>query len=87
MEHFIFWIIVGIVAGFLAKRIIPGEGPGGMIGDLIIGIVGAFVGGWLFTTFLGHSFGGWIGSTCVALVGAIALLFVVRAVSGRNLAR
>ncbi|HLJ55065.1 MAG TPA: GlsB/YeaQ/YmgE family stress response membrane protein [Chthonomonadaceae bacterium] len=83
----IFWLVVGILAGFLAKRVIPGEGPGGIIGDLITGIVGAFVGGWLFTTFLGHSFSGWIGSTCVALLGAIVLLFVLRTVFGGRYAR
>jgi uncharacterized membrane protein YeaQ/YmgE (transglycosylase-associated protein family) len=85
MEHnFVFWIIVGIVAGFLAKMVVPGEGPGGVLGDLIIGIVGAFVGGWLFIHFLGHSYNGWMGSTAVAFVGAIVLLFVLRAVSGRR---
>ena len=47
------WIIVGIIAGFLAKAIVPGEGPGGILGDLIIGIIGAFLGGWIFNSF-GH---------------------------------
>ena len=84
MEHLVFWIIVGIVAGLFAKMVVPGEGPGGILGDLILGIVGAFLGGWLFTTFLGHSYGGWIGSTFVAFVGAVILLLVVRAVSRRR---
>jgi uncharacterized membrane protein YeaQ/YmgE (transglycosylase-associated protein family) len=48
--------------------------------------VGAFLGGWLFKTFLGHSYSGWIGSTGVAFVGAVLLLLVVRAVSGRRMA-
>ena len=85
MEHnLVFWIIVGIVAGLLAKMMVPGEGPGGILGDLIIGIVGAFIGGWLFTTFLGHSYSGWVGSTGVAFVGAVVLLVVLRAVTGRR---
>lgn len=84
MDHLIFWIIVGIVAGMLAKMAVPGEGPGGVLGDLIIGVVGALLGGWLFTTFLGHSYSGWIGSTGVAFVGAFVLLIVIRTVSGRR---
>jgi uncharacterized membrane protein YeaQ/YmgE (transglycosylase-associated protein family) len=82
----LFWIIVGIVAGLLAKSVVPGEGPGGILGDLVVGIVGAFAGGWLFTTFLGHSYSGWVGSTFVAFVGAVALLVILRAVSGRRTA-
>jgi len=86
MDHLIFWIIVGIVAGLLAKMVVPGEGPGGILGDLILGVVGAFLGGWLFNTFLGHSYSGWIGSTVVAFVGAVLLLLVVRAVSRKRTA-
>ena len=84
MEHLIFWIIVGIVAGLLAKMVVPGEGPGGILGDLVLGVVGAFLGGWLFTTFLGHSYQGWIGSTLVAFVGAVIVLGLVRALTGRR---
>jgi uncharacterized membrane protein YeaQ/YmgE (transglycosylase-associated protein family) len=86
MDHLIFWIIVGIVAGFLAKIVVPGEGPGGIVGDLIVGVVGAFAGGWLFNTFLGHSYSGWVGSTLVAFVGAVVLLLVLRAVTGKRVA-
>lgn len=87
MDHLIFWIIVGIVAGLLAKSVVGGAGPGGILGDLIIGIAGAFLGGWMFTKFLGHSYGGWIGSTAVAFVGAVVLLLVIKALSGRRSAR
>jgi uncharacterized membrane protein YeaQ/YmgE (transglycosylase-associated protein family) len=86
MEHLIFWIIVGIVAGLLAKMVIPGEGPGGILGNLIVGVIGAFAGGWLFNTVLGHSYSGWIGSTFVAFVGAVVLLIFLRAFSGRRTA-
>jgi uncharacterized membrane protein YeaQ/YmgE (transglycosylase-associated protein family) len=86
MDHLIFWIIVGIVAGFLAKIVVPGEGPGGIVGDLIVGVVGAFAGGWLFNTFLGHSYSGWVGSTLVAFIGAVVLLLVLRAVTGKRVA-
>ncbi len=84
MEYLIFWIIVGIVAGLFAKMVVPGEGPGGILGDLIVGIIGAFLGGWLFTNFLGHSYKGWVGSTGVAFVGALVFLFLLRAVTGKR---
>ncbi|MGB8265136.1 MAG: GlsB/YeaQ/YmgE family stress response membrane protein [Candidatus Velthaea sp.] len=81
------FLIVGLVAGFLAKFVVAGDGPGGLIGDLIIGCIGAFIGGWLFNYF-GHA--GTTGlnlySILVAFVGAVVLLFVLRAVSGRRTA-
>jgi uncharacterized membrane protein YeaQ/YmgE (transglycosylase-associated protein family) len=84
--HLIFWIIVGIVAGALAKRVVPGEGPGGTVGDLITGVIGALAGGWLFQTFLGYSYSGWIGSTLVAFLGAVVVLLVLRLATGRRTA-
>jgi uncharacterized membrane protein YeaQ/YmgE (transglycosylase-associated protein family) len=78
------WIVVGLVAGIIAKSAVPGEGPGGILGDLIVGVVGAVVGGWLFNLF-GHSGASGLNlySILVAVVGAIVLLAIVRAVSGR----
>jgi uncharacterized membrane protein YeaQ/YmgE (transglycosylase-associated protein family) len=72
------WIIVGIIAGWLAKRMIPGEGPGGVAGDLVIGVVGAIAGGWIFNYF-GHpgATGVNIGSIVVAFVGAVVVLWLV----------
>ena len=63
----------------------PGEGPGGIIGDLIIGIIGAFIGGWVFNAF-GHTgvTGLNLWSIVVAFVGAVILLFILRAISGRR---
>jgi uncharacterized membrane protein YeaQ/YmgE (transglycosylase-associated protein family) len=84
--HLIFWIIVGIIAGALAKSVVRGEGPGGTIGDLIIGLVGAVLGGWLFDEVLGHSYSGWVGSTVVAFVGAVVLLLIMRAFNRRSYA-
>ena len=76
------WIIVGLVAGVLASMVMGGTGYG-IIGDIIIGIVGAFVGGWLFSK-LGVStpFAGLPGTIFVAFVGAVVLLFVLRLLRG-----
>lgn len=81
------WIVVGLIAGALAKMVVPGEGPGGIIGDMIIGIIGAVVGGWIFNAF-GHAgaTGINIGSIVVAFIGAVVLLLIVRAVTGRRAA-
>ena len=77
------WIVVGIIAGWLARKVVPGEGPGGIIGDLVIGILGAIIGGWLFNYF-GHVgvTGLNIGSIIVAFIGGVILLWIIRAVSG-----
>ncbi|HME81754.1 MAG TPA: GlsB/YeaQ/YmgE family stress response membrane protein [Candidatus Eremiobacteraceae bacterium] len=81
------WIVVGIIAGFLAKAVVPGEGPGGVLGDLVIGVLGAIIGGWLFNTF-GHigATGLNIWSIIVAFVGGVVLLLIIRALTGRRLA-
>ena len=72
------WLIVGLIAGVLASLVMGGTGYG-LIGDIIIGIVGAFVGGWLFRQ-LGVTlpFGGLAGTLFVAFIGAVVLLFVLR---------
>ena len=76
------WLIVGLVAGVLASKVMGGTGYG-IVGDIIIGIVGAFVGGWLFSK-LGVStpFGGLAGTIFTAFIGAVVLLFVLRLIRG-----
>lgn len=72
------WLIVGLVAGVLASLVMGGTGYG-LIGDIIIGIVGAFVGGWLFTRLgVTSPIGGLAGVIFVAFIGAVVLLFVLR---------
>ena len=72
------WLIVGLIAGVLASLVMGGTGYG-LIGDIIIGIVGAFVGGWLFTSLgVTNPFGGIAGVIFVAFIGAVVLLFVLR---------
>ncbi len=80
------WIVVGLIAGWLAGMVMRGGGYG-LIGDIVIGIVGALLGGWIATTFL-HVAGGMTGinlySILVAFAGAVVLLILVRLVSGRR---
>jgi uncharacterized membrane protein YeaQ/YmgE (transglycosylase-associated protein family) len=72
------WLIVGLVAGVLAALVVGGVG---LIGDIIVGIVGAFVGGWIFRQ-LGVStpFSGLAGTIFTAFVGAVVLLFLLHVV-------
>lgn len=72
------WLIVGLIAGVLASLVMGGTGYG-LIGDIIIGIVGAFVGGWLFKTLgVTTPFSGLAGVIFVAFIGAVVLLFLLR---------
>lgn len=71
------WVIViGILAGFIAGKIMRGKGFG-MIVDLLLGIVGAWLGGYLFTVF-GLTAGGIIGRLLMSVIGAMLLLFLIR---------
>lgn len=71
--HILFFLVVGIIAGALAKMVVPGEGPGGILGDLVLGVVGAMIAG-----FLGFGAVGFLGSIFTAFLGAALLLFIVR---------
>ncbi len=71
------WIILGLLAGALAKWLMPGKDGGGWIMTMILGIAGAFVGGWLGSFFgLGTTGGLSLGSIATATVGAFVLLFL-----------
>ena len=79
MLNIIGWIILGLVAGALAKFIMPGKDPGGIIITIIIGIVGAFVGGWISGFFgFGKATGLNFPSLLIAVVGAVILLAIYR---------
>jgi uncharacterized membrane protein YeaQ/YmgE (transglycosylase-associated protein family) len=74
------WLIVGLIAGVLASLVMGGGY--GIIGDIIIGIVGAFIGGWLFGQLgVGTPFGGLAGTIFTAFIGAVVLLFILRLIS------
>ena len=75
-------IIVGIIAGFLAGKIMKGSGYG-ILMDLVLGLVGGIIGGFLANA-LGLGGGGLIWSICLATLGAVILVWVVRLVSGKR---
>jgi len=81
------WIIIGAIAGALGKLIMPGNDPGGFIVTILLGIAGAFVGGFITQNILGLGDGGIIWSIIVATIGAIILLAIYRAVTGGRTAR
>ncbi|GAA3717459.1 GlsB/YeaQ/YmgE family stress response membrane protein [Oceanisphaera sediminis] len=73
------WIVFGLLAGMLAKWLMPGRDGGGIIMTMLLGIAGAFVGGWIGTRLgFGSVTGFNLGSFFTAIIGALALLFVYR---------
>ncbi len=82
LESLIIWLAVGAIAGWLAGSIIKGGGFG-IIGDIIVGIVGAFIGGWLLPQLGVHLGVGIVSVIATATIGAIVLLFVLRLVAHR----
>lgn len=80
------WIVLGLIAGLVAKALVPGRDPGGCVITILVGIAGALVGGWL-STLLG--FGGLAGgldvrNLVIAVLGAFVLLVLWRLVFGRR---
>jgi uncharacterized membrane protein YeaQ/YmgE (transglycosylase-associated protein family) len=73
---FLYFILIGIVAGWLAGIIMKGGGYG-LLGDLLLGVIGAIVGGWLFS-LLRIPVGGLVGSLISATVGAVIFIAIVR---------
>ena len=78
------WIVVGLIAGVLGKLIMPGDDPGGFIVTILLGIVGAFVGGFVVSLFGGIGVTGFnIWTILVATLGAVILLAAYRLVARR----
>ena len=81
------WIILGLLAGAIAKFLLPGRDPGGLVGTTVIGVVGAFIGGWISATFLDRPvnkefFNGplWLS----AIGGSLVLLILYRIFFGHS---
>ena len=79
----ILFIVIGALAGWLAGQFMRGNGFG-LIGDILVGIAGAFIGGYVFRATGVELGGGLIGSLIVAFFGAVLLLFIVRLFTGRR---
>ncbi|MFD5420112.1 GlsB/YeaQ/YmgE family stress response membrane protein [Streptomyces sp. NPDC127069] len=81
------WIVLGLLAGIIAKAIMPGRDPGGCVMTILIGIAGALLGGWLGKViFHVESIDGFfqLSTWIAAIVGALILLVVYRLVAGRR---
>jgi len=76
----IWWIVVGLIAGFLASLVMRGGGYG-IVGDIVVGLVGALIGGFL-ASLVGLGASGFIGTIIVAFIGACILIAILHAVSG-----
>jgi uncharacterized membrane protein YeaQ/YmgE (transglycosylase-associated protein family) len=89
LDTILIWCLVGLVAGFLASRVALGHGLG-LFGDIVVGIIGAFIGGFLAGVFhvnvqvIGHPI---ISEMVVAFAGAVILLLVVRLFAGGGVRR
>jgi uncharacterized membrane protein YeaQ/YmgE (transglycosylase-associated protein family) len=77
LESLLLWVVIGLIAGWLASAVVGGGF--GLIGDIVVGVVGAFVGGLIFNALdLGTPFGGMAGTIFVAFIGAVVLLLALR---------
>lgn len=87
--HFLAWIVLGLIAGAIAKAIYPGHQGGGILATIVLGILGALVGGYLGNLVVGTSGGAIAGALTIpsiifAIIGAIVLLFIWGLVTRRT---
>jgi len=73
----VWFLLIGLIAGWLAGRVMRGGGYG-VVGDMIVGVIGALIGGWLFSTLGISAGGGLIGAIIVAFIGAVILIALLR---------
>ena len=83
------WIVLGLIAGAIAKLIMPGDDPGGIIVTMLIGIVGAVLGGFLGSAIFGTGLQNFwsLQTWIVAIIGALILLVIYRLIAGRRAVR
>jgi uncharacterized membrane protein YeaQ/YmgE (transglycosylase-associated protein family) len=83
---FIGFLILGLIAGAIAKAILPGRQGGGWFVTLILGVIGAFLGGWLGSVIFGVSLGGFfsLSTWLLAIAGSIVVLLIYGALAGRR---
>jgi uncharacterized membrane protein YeaQ/YmgE (transglycosylase-associated protein family) len=86
LETLLIWIVIGLIAGWLASAVVGGGY--GLIGDIVVGVVGAFVGGFVFRALhIGVPFGGIAGTIFVAFIGAVVLLLLLRLIRSASTRR
>lgn len=80
------WIVLGLVVGILAKMIMPGKDPGGFIVTILLGVVGALLGGFIGKVIFGGGLGGFfdLRTWVLGLIGSLILLGAWRLVAGRH---
>jgi uncharacterized membrane protein YeaQ/YmgE (transglycosylase-associated protein family) len=77
LESLLIFLLIGAIAGWLAGVVVKGYGFG-LVGNILVGVVGSFIGGWLFAQFHLIHGGGYVGAIIGATVGAIVLLLIIR---------
>ncbi|MFP2923972.1 GlsB/YeaQ/YmgE family stress response membrane protein [Pyxidicoccus sp. 3LG] len=86
LETILVWAVIGLIAGWLASAVVGGGY--GIIGDIVVGVVGAFIGGFIFRALgEGAPFGGLAGTIFVAFIGAVVLLLILRLIHSATLRR
>jgi uncharacterized membrane protein YeaQ/YmgE (transglycosylase-associated protein family) len=83
---FLAFALLGLIAGYIAKKILPGRQGGGLLATLVLGVIGALVGGWLGGKIFGIGYEGFfsIQSWLIAIVGSLVVLFAYGALTGRK---
>lgn len=77
------WVLIGLIAGAVAGWFVPGRDRSGCLGTIVIGIVGGFLGGWIWTDLLNQNqASGFLGALLIAVLGSAIVLLIIRAVSG-----
>jgi uncharacterized membrane protein YeaQ/YmgE (transglycosylase-associated protein family) len=79
VETILIWLLVGLVAGLIASLVVRGGGFG-ILGDIVVGILGAILGGWLLPRLGVDIGGGWLATIATATIGAIILLLILRVI-------
>jgi len=82
-ESLLVIVVVGVIAGWLAGKIVDGGGFG-LIGDLVVGVIGAFIGDWLLPRLNIHLGAGMLSAIANATIGAIVLLVIIRVIAGNR---
>ncbi|MCE9669328.1 GlsB/YeaQ/YmgE family stress response membrane protein [Myxococcus stipitatus] len=86
LETILVWAVIGLIAGWLASAVVGGGY--GLVGDIVVGVVGAFLGGFIFRALgAGQPFGGLAGTIFVAFIGAVVLLLILRAIHSTTVRR